>query len=157
MITWFRNLLGGRKSGAYLYVSRHHLLRWTPSDAGITVNEHTALQLTAVSCCVRVIAETFGSLPLHVYRRTKNGREKAVEHPIYKLIHDQPNQYMTIAVYRETASAQLSTAGNHYSYISKSGFSCGRATPFATETDQGREGTWSVLLRNLGQRPASPA
>ncbi len=28
---------------------------------------------------------------------------------------------MTSAVYRETASAQLSTAGNHYSYISKSG------------------------------------
>ncbi len=60
---------------------------------------------------MRVIAETFGSLPLHVYRKTKNGREKAVDHPIYKLIHDQPNQYMTSAVYRETASAQLSTAG----------------------------------------------
>ena len=35
------------------------------TTSGKTVNEHTALQTTAVYACVRILAETVAGLPLH--------------------------------------------------------------------------------------------
>lgn len=90
----------------------------TPSASGMTVNEETALRLTAVFACVRVIAETVGSLPLFVYRRdSDDSRGRAQDHPLYSLLHDQPNPFMTSAVWRETMQAHAATRGNAYSLI----------------------------------------
>ena len=50
------------------------------SAAGKPVNPRTAVQMTAVYACVRVIAETVASLPLHVYQYTDHGSEKAFSH-----------------------------------------------------------------------------
>ena len=61
------------------------------SSSGKTVNERTALQTTAVYACVRILAETIASLPMHTYRYTTNGKEKAMDHPIYYLLHSEPN------------------------------------------------------------------
>lgn len=50
------------------------------------------MQMTAVYACVRVLAESVASLPLHLYRRgTAGNREKAEEHPLFFLLHDEPN------------------------------------------------------------------
>ena len=50
------------------------------------------MQMTAVYSCVRILAEAIAGLPLHVYRYTKNGgKEKAIDHPLYLLLHDEPN------------------------------------------------------------------
>ena len=46
------------------------------TTSGKTVNERTAMQTTAVYACVRILAETIASLPLHTYRYTENGKEK---------------------------------------------------------------------------------
>lgn len=62
------------------------------SSSGKAVNEKTALQTTAVYACVRILAETIASLPFHTYRYTLNGKEKAIEHPIYYLLHSEPIQ-----------------------------------------------------------------
>ncbi|CAM3309837.1 Phage portal protein [Filibacter tadaridae] len=53
------------------------------TTSGKTVNERTAMQTTAVYACVRILAETIVSLPLHLYRYTDNGKEKAVEQNLY--------------------------------------------------------------------------
>ncbi|MDU5609208.1 MAG: phage portal protein [Actinomyces sp.] len=61
------------------------------------------MQMTAVYSCVRILAETIAGLPLHVYQtRSDGGKEKAVSHPLYRLLHDEPNPEMTSFVFRET-------------------------------------------------------
>lgn len=66
------------------------------SAAGKRVNERSAMQTSAVYACVRVISESVASLPLHLYRYNKDGgKEKAIDHPLYHLLHDEPNPEMT--------------------------------------------------------------
>lgn len=89
--------------------------------AGKTVNERTAMQTSAVYACVRILAETIASLPLHVYKYTDGGKEKAVEHPLYFLLHSAPNDEITSFIFRETMMTHLLLWGNSYSQIIRSG------------------------------------
>ncbi len=89
--------------------------------SGKTVNERTALQTTAVYACVRILAETIASLPLHTYRYTDRGKEKALDHPLYYLLHDEPNPEMTSFVFRETLMSHLLLWGNAYAQIVRDG------------------------------------
>ncbi len=89
-----------------------------PAAAGVTVNEYTALNYSAVWAAVQRISGDVGSLPLVLYRRTGNGgKEPMREHPLYRLLHDQPNPEMTAVVFRETLQAHLLTWGNAYAEI----------------------------------------
>ena len=91
------------------------------SSSGKTVNERTALQTTAVYACVRILAETIASLPMHTYRYAPNGKEKATDHPIYYLLHSEPNPEMTSFVFRETLMGHLLLWGNAYAQIIRDG------------------------------------
>ncbi len=93
------------------------------SVSGATVNERTAMQMTAVYACVRVLAESVASLPLHLYRRggTSENREKAEEHPLFFLLHDEPNPEMTSYMFRETLMTHLLLFGNAYAQILRNG------------------------------------
>jgi len=89
--------------------------------SGKTVNERTAMQTTAVYACVRILAETIASLPLNIYRSTDNGKEKATDHQLYYLLHDEPNPEMTSFVFRETLMSHLLLWGNAYAQIIRDG------------------------------------
>ena len=89
--------------------------------SGKTVNERTAMQTTAVYACVRILAETIASLPLHIYKYTDKGKEKAVDHKLYYLLHDEPNPEMTSFVFRETLMSHLLLWGNAYAQIIRDG------------------------------------
>jgi len=80
------------------------------------------MQMTAVYCCVRILSEAVASLPLQFYRYTDDGgKEKAVEHPLYFLLHDEPNPEMTSFIFRETLMTHLLLWGNAYSQIIRNG------------------------------------
>ena len=88
------------------------------TSAGKPVNEHTAMQMTAVYSCVRILSETLAGLPLHVYKYNDNGgKEKHLTHPLYKLLHDEPNPEMTSFAFRETLMSHLLLWGNAYAQI----------------------------------------
>ncbi len=88
------------------------------TTSGKPVNEHTAMQMTAVYSCVRILAETLAGLPLHVYKYNDNGgKEKHLKHPLYKLLHDEPNPEMTSFTFRETLMSHLLLWGNAYAQI----------------------------------------
>jgi HK97 family phage portal protein len=88
------------------------------TTAGKSVNEHTAMQMTAVYSCVRILSETLAGLPLHVYRyNDTGGKEKYLAHPLYRLLHDEPNPEMTSFAFRETLMSHLLLWGNAYSQI----------------------------------------
>lgn len=89
--------------------------------SGKTVNERTAMQTTAVYACVRILAETIASLPLHTYKYTAGGKEKATSHQLYYLLHDEPNPEMTSFVFRETLMSHLLLWGNAYAQIIRDG------------------------------------
>jgi HK97 family phage portal protein len=91
------------------------------TTSGKTVNERTAMQTTAVYACVRILAETIASLPLHTYRYTESGKQKAREHPLYNLLANAPNPEMTSFVFRETLMGHLLLWGNSYSQIIRDG------------------------------------
>ena len=91
------------------------------SAAGKSVTASTAIQMSTVYACVRVIAETIASLPLHVYQNQGEGSVKALEHPLYPILHDEPNSEMTSFVWRETMLAHLLLWGNAYCPIIRSG------------------------------------
>lgn len=91
------------------------------TSSGKTVNERTAMQTTAVYSCIRILAETLASLPLHTFKHTENGKEKATEHSIYHLLADEPNPEMTSFVFRETLMGHLLLWGNAYAQIIRDG------------------------------------
>jgi len=94
---WLLNALGIRKS-----------------YTGINVTEVSAMNLSVVYACVRIISETIASLPLNVYKRLKVGKEKATDHPLYRALHLRPNADMTSFAWRELMGVDLNTWGNSY-------------------------------------------
>lgn len=91
------------------------------STSGISVNERTAMQTTAVYSCVRILAEAIASLPLHLYRYTDKGKERVFDHPLYHILHDEPNEEMTSFVFREVLMSHLLIWGNAYAQIIRDG------------------------------------
>ncbi len=88
------------------------------TTSGKPVNERTAMQMTAVYSCVRILSEAVAGLPLHLYRYTEGGgKEKALTHPLYRLLHDEPNPEMTSFNFRETLMGHLLLYGNAYAQI----------------------------------------
>lgn len=92
------------------------------TTSGKAVNERTAMQTTAVYACVRILAESIAGLPLHVYKyRSDGGKERIPFHPLYHLLHDEPNPEMTSFVFRETLMSHLLLWGNAYAQVVRNG------------------------------------
>lgn len=88
------------------------------TTSGKPVNENTAMQMTAVYSCVRILSEAVAGLPLHVYKyNDSGGKEKDLSHPLYQLLHDEPNPEMTSFVFRETLMGHLLLWGNAYAQV----------------------------------------
>jgi HK97 family phage portal protein len=79
-----------------------------------------AESLSAVYACVSAISETIASLPLILYKRTEDeGRERASDHPLYKVLHDQPNELQTALEFREMMQAMALLRGNAHAEIKR--------------------------------------
>ena len=92
------------------------------SSSGKVVTERSAMQMTAVYACVRILSEAIAGLPLHMYRyKDDGGKEKALDHPLYLLLHDEPNPEMSSFVFRETLMTHLLLWGNAYAQIIRNG------------------------------------
>lgn len=92
------------------------------TTSGKAVNERSAMQMTAVYACVRILSESIACLPVHLYQYKESGsKEKALSHPLYKILHDEPNPEMTSFVFRETLMTHLLLYGNAYAQIIRNG------------------------------------
>lgn len=93
---------------------------WEPLMGGTThtgkaINDDSAMQVSVVWSCVRILAETIGALPLAVYRDTGNGNAEKVDHPVSDILAGSPNADMTSTEYREAKVTNLCLRGNTYS------------------------------------------
>lgn len=92
------------------------------TSSGKTVTERSAMQMTAVYACVRILSEAIAGLPLHLYRyKPEGGKEKAIDHPLYLILHDEPNGEMSSFVFRETLMTHLLLWGNAYAQVIRNG------------------------------------
>jgi HK97 family phage portal protein len=88
------------------------------SKAGIDITRESAIRLSAFWRGVRLLSETLASVPLCLYERQKpRGRRKATEHPLFPLLHDEPNPEMTSFFARECMQGQIVVHGNGYAAI----------------------------------------
>lgn len=83
-------------------------------SAGQTINENTVLSLSAAWACTRLIAETSATLPLKMYERTANGRREAWDHPLYSILHSQPNADSTAVTFWESLVSAIMLRGNGF-------------------------------------------
>jgi HK97 family phage portal protein len=92
-----------------------------PTASGANVSIGTALKVSAVNACVGVISSTLAALPLHLYRRNGNDKDIAVDHPLYSVLHDSPNDLMTSYELRELMQSHICLRGNSYAAVRRNG------------------------------------
>ena len=117
----FSGLFKSRDKPKNSYDSPSYTYFFGRTHAGKRVNDRTALQQIAVYACVRVLSEAIAQLPLHLYKYTDKGKERVPEHPLYFLLHDQPNPEMTSFIFRETLMSHLLIYGNAFAQIIRNG------------------------------------
>ncbi|MFB1050539.1 phage portal protein [Paraliobacillus sp. JSM ZJ581] len=119
---WITNLFKPRDKLQNSMFGSSYSFFFGNSSSGKTVNEFTAMQMTAVYSCVRILAEAVAGLPLHLFEYTATGgKEKAIDHSLYFLLHDEPNPEMSSFVFRETLMTHLLLWGNAYAQIIRNG------------------------------------
>ena len=86
--------------------------------SGVRMSADSALQLSAVFACVRIIASQFASLPFTLYRnRPDGGKDRVTNHPVYRLLARRPNPYQNAFEWREMMAGHLALRGNAYNQI----------------------------------------
>lgn len=94
------------------------------SKTGVVVNEHTAMQFTAVYSCIQVLSQTLASMPIILYRDKKagdksSGKDRAVDHPLYDILKTAPNKEIPSMYLKETIMNHTCSSGNGYAQIQR--------------------------------------
>lgn len=93
-----------------------------PTAAGVSVTPESALRVPTVYAAVKVLSESVAQLPLVLYRRTADGgKERAGDHPLFEILHDQANDWTSAAEFRLFLQTQVLLHGNAYAFINRSG------------------------------------
>lgn len=87
------------------------------------ISDERALQVATVWACVRLISTVTATLPLDVFKITKDGDEKIGNtHALARLLRRSPNRFMTSVEFRECMTMQLCFYGNAYAHIERNSF-----------------------------------
>jgi len=87
------------------------------SLTGASVNNETAMRISAVNACTRILGEDVAGLPGKVFRRKKTGgRTLDRRHWLYPIVHDRANDYQSAFEFRETAMVNVVLLGNFYAF-----------------------------------------
>lgn len=115
-----RNAASVIRRGTYIMPTDEYLRSYSDmsvsSSAGVAVNSFSALRLSAVFACVRILSEQPASFPITVHRVSKGKREDLNGGPLYNLLKT-PNQFMNRFSFIELMNARLQLYGNSYAII----------------------------------------
>lgn len=87
------------------------------NDTGVTVTEQSALAASAVYACCQVIGQAVASLPVHIFSRADGVKD--YEHPVYRLLAAEPNEFSTSPAFREAMMLNACLWGNCYAFIER--------------------------------------
>lgn len=96
----------------YLYGDRR-------TSAGEAVSLERAIGLTATWACVNLVAGSIASMPLVLYRRRDDGRERHVEHPLFGVLHERPNPAQSVVAFWEAMATALLLRGNAFALLTR--------------------------------------
>lgn len=89
---------------------------------GLQGTKEKALSEATYFACLKVLSESVGKLPLKLLKHQENnGVTTAREHPIYSILHDRPNPYMTATSFWSTIEQNRNHFGNAYAFIKGAG------------------------------------
>lgn len=91
------------------------------SRSGESVNWKTAIEVSTVLACVRVLANGVAQVPFRVYREERGSRTVASDHPLHALINRSPNRWQTSYEFRETLMLHLLLCGNAFAFANRVG------------------------------------
>lgn len=86
------------------------------TSSGVSVSSETAMRQMTVYACVKVLSQSIAQLPCHFMQQNGVVKEKALNHPLYHILHDQPNSWMTAAEFWGMATAHIALRGNFYAF-----------------------------------------
>ena len=119
--------------------------------AGKAINDASAMQVSTVWSCVRILSETIGALPWAIYERDANGNSRKVDHDLGAVLIDAPNADMTSQEFREATVMNLALRGNGYSQVNRNGR--GGVTSVypmaATDVMPMRDGSGTIFYRHF--------
>lgn len=90
------------------------------TESGATVNPKLAMRNTTVFRCVSLLSFSIGMLPLHVIDSGPD-KEKASDHPLFKLLHRKPNNWQSAFDFRSLMQMRALVEGDAYALIVRSG------------------------------------
>ena len=91
-----------------------------PTNSGVTITPNNALNISTVFSCIKVLSEGVSCLPVHLYRQNKKEKIKAKDHPLYNILHLQPNKEIVAVNLYETYVLHLCLRGVFYAQIIRS-------------------------------------
>lgn len=84
--------------------------------------DNDALSEATYFACMKVLCEAIGKLPLNLMQyNERNGVTVARTHPLYRVLRDRPNPYMTATTFWSTVEYNRNHYGNSYVWIEGSG------------------------------------
>jgi len=86
------------------------------TSTGINVNSNNALREMTVYACVKVLYQSISQMPCHLMEQVGDKKEKAVNHRLYRILHDQPNRWMTAPEFWGMATAHISLRGDFLAF-----------------------------------------
>jgi len=95
------------------------LAGWMATKSGASVSHKTALEVSVVLACVRVISEGIAQVPFKLYRQDGASVVPATEHPLYRLLHRKPNDWMTSFELRETMALHCVLTGDAFAFVNR--------------------------------------
>ncbi len=116
VMKWFTKLF---KRSRAEQITMERLFGTRKSLSGVSVDEESALHSTTVYACIKVLSESIASLPLILYERDGESRQRAGDHPLYDILHNSPNSHMTSFTFREMLQAHILSYGAAYCEIQR--------------------------------------
>jgi HK97 family phage portal protein len=113
------------------------------TESGVTVSVRAAMKNTTVLRCVALISFAIGTLPLHL--RNKETKEKADDHPLFRILHRKPNAWQTAFEFRSLVQQRALVEGDGYAMIVRSGNKILQLVPLASDRVTTRQrNDWSL-------------
>jgi HK97 family phage portal protein len=118
IVDFFRNIFTSEKR-AFTFDPTNLL---SGNGSGVPVNNDTALTFSAVWAAIRILSESVAQLPVSLIEREENGDKiNRTNHPLYNLIHNKPNEYISYFSFMQKIMFDLCLNGNSYVKIERNG------------------------------------
>lgn len=121
-MSWWSRLFGPKEQRYSTLDLFREIYGGPPTKTGVSVTWASALEVSTVLACLRVIAEGIAQVPFRLYQSSDNrGGAPATEHPLYNVIYRRPNRWQTSFEFRETLAFHAALVGNAYVFVGRVG------------------------------------